>query len=931
MASETVTVLFNDLVGSTELLSRVGEARADELRRELFALLREATEASGGREVKSLGDGSMVAFDGVAGGLACAVAMQQAVAARPQGAEPLAIRVGLAVGEADAEGGDYFGLPVVEAARLCAAAVGGEILTTGLMRTLARSRSEVVFEPVGSLDLKGLEDPVETWRVAWAPLPARPVPGRLISAAALNFVGRHSEHEQLAMAWKAVESGVRRVMLLSGEPGIGKTSLSARFATEVAEAGATVLYGRCDEDLAIPYQPWIEALTQLVAHAPEPVLVEHVAERGAHLVRLVPELGRRVAAEVPTAGDRDTERFVLFGCVADLLARVGQESPVLVVLDDLHWADRPTVQLLRHVISAEPLMRVGVLGTFRDSEVSAGHVVGELLAALHREQGVERFALRGLTDLDLLELLERVAGHEMTEQGLALRDAVLAETAGNPFFVVEILRHLSETGAIYQGVDGSWTSDADLQAVGLPISVKEVIGRRVAALGVESERVLAMGAVIGREFDVELLAAAAKVDDDVLIDLCDAAVVAAVLQRSGAPDRYTFSHALIEHTLYEALSPARRARAHRVVAEQLEVMRGGDPGQRIGELARHWAAAVQPTDTGKALHYAALAGARALAQLAPDEALRWYERAIEYLDREAQGDPRRRAEILIGLGDAQKQCGLPAHRETLLEAARIAEEAGAADLIVRSALTNNRGAFSIIGGVDHERIEVISRALAQATAPDDPDRARLLALASSERIYDTDLEERVRIADEAVGVARRSGDGAALVDAVTMAHAGLVHPSTLERRIPMTSEACRVADDLPDPARRFAAHSARWLNAIERGDGRGVIEHHARLDREVRLSPHATHRWQHLSHSATMLTLRGDLAGADAAAEAALALGMDTGQPDAMTQYAVQVTVIRVHQGRLHEMVPVIEQAIIDVPALVAYQAALAYTSRDGG
>ena len=147
----------------------------------------------------------------------------------------------------------------------------------------------------------------------------------------------------------------------------------------------------------------------------------------------------------------------------------------------------------------------------------------------------------------------------------------------------------------------------------------------------------------------------------------------------------------------------------------------------------------------------------------------------------------------------------------------------------------------------------------------------------------------------------------------------------------MTSEACRVADDLPDPARRFAAHSARWLNAIERGDGRGVIEHHARLDREVRLSPHATHRWQHLSHTATMLTLRGDLAGADAAAEAALALGTDTGQPDAMTQFAVQVTVIRCHQGRLHEMIPVIEQAILDVPALVAYQAALAYACAMGG
>ena len=208
-----------------------------------------------------------------------------------------------------------------------------------------------------------------------------------------------------------------------------------------------------------------------------------MAERGAHLARLVPELARRVAMEVPTATGGDAARFVLFGCVADLLERSGQESPVLVVLDDLHWADRPSVQLLRHVIGAEPSMRVGLLGTFRDSEVTAGHPVGELLAALHREQGVERIGLRGLTDLDLLDLLERIAGHAMTDDGVALRDAVLAETEGNPFFVVEILRHLAETGAIYQDADGRWTSDADLRTIGLPVSVKEVIGRRLAALG----------------------------------------------------------------------------------------------------------------------------------------------------------------------------------------------------------------------------------------------------------------------------------------------------------------------------------------------------------------------------------------------------------------------------------------------------------------
>ena len=169
---------------------------------------------------------------------------------------------------------------------------------------------------------------------------------------------------------------------------------------------------------------------------------------------------------------------------------------------------------------------------------------------------------------------------------------------------------------------------------------------------------LGLAAVIGRDFDLPLLAAVAKIDDDELIGLCDAAVAAAVLQTtSGDQDRYTFAHALIEHTLYDGLSPARRARGHRTVAEQLEAIQGDAPGERTGELAHHWAAAVQPSDTAKAIHYATLAGARALDQLAPDEALRWYSQALELLDRDPQRGGRERAEILVGLGDAQRQCG----------------------------------------------------------------------------------------------------------------------------------------------------------------------------------------------------------------------------------------------------------------------------------
>ena len=188
----------------------------------------------------------------------------------------------------------------------------------------------------------------------------------------MNFVGRAAEYEQLTAAWKAtVASRERRVMLLSGEPGIGKTTLSARFAGQVYDEGAAVIYGRCDEDLGIPYQPWIEALARARAPRAGSRSSRRTSPSGARTsLRLVPELGRRVETEAPAALDADSERFVLFECVIDLLARTAAEYPVLLVLDDLHWADRPTIQLLRHVVLADRPMALGILGTFRDSDIT---------------------------------------------------------------------------------------------------------------------------------------------------------------------------------------------------------------------------------------------------------------------------------------------------------------------------------------------------------------------------------------------------------------------------------------------------------------------------------------------------------------------------------------------------------------------------------
>jgi predicted ATPase len=294
-----------------------------------------------------------------------------------------------------------------------------------------------------------------------------PLPLRVQAGLSDTFVGRIAERVRLEDAMKSAVVGDRYSNLLSGEPGIGKTTLAAAFARDAYLQGAIVLYGRSDEDLGIPYQPWVEVFTHLVTHLDETVLVDHVARRGGRLSHLVPDLRTRVALpmEKPSA-DVDAERYLLFGDVVDVLARVSERAPIVLVLDDLHWADKPTLQLLRHIVASPGALHLLIIATYRDSEVGASHPLSETLAALHREHRVERLALHGLDDADLLALLEGIAGHEMDDDGVALRDAIARETDGNPFFVSEILRHLADTGAIRQDADGRWFASVDVASLG---------------------------------------------------------------------------------------------------------------------------------------------------------------------------------------------------------------------------------------------------------------------------------------------------------------------------------------------------------------------------------------------------------------------------------------------------------------------------------
>ena len=269
--------------------------------------------------------------------------------------------------------------------------------------------------------------------------------------------------------------------------------------------------------------------------------------------------------------------------------------------------------------------------------------------------------------------MEASAGHSMDASEMALRDELLAETDGNPFFAIEILRHLVETGAITES-GGHWVAQVDPRTHGLPVSVREVIGRRVERLGVDATPALAAAAVVGREFELALVAAASDLAEGALLDVIDSAVAAHVISEvPGAPDRFVFVHALIQHTLYDDLSAARRRRLHRRVAEALEAM-PGDPDDRVVDLARHWYASL-PDGVDKAYTYSVAAGERAQGCLAPAESVRWFAQALELVDRLESEPERARCDVLVRLGTAQRLAGDATFRDTLLDAGRQAARA----------------------------------------------------------------------------------------------------------------------------------------------------------------------------------------------------------------------------------------------------------------
>ena len=906
----TAIVLFTDVVGSTELRSRLGDDAAEVVRRRHDRLVTEAIEANRGRLVKNLGDGLMATFAGASDAVAAAVRIQQALDRYNRSADSVVaveLRVGISAGDVAFEEGDCFGTPVIEAARLCGAARGGQILVTDVVRWLAGSTGGHRFAPIGALELKGLPAPVPAGMVTWEPLPQSSVPlPALLTDIGRIFVGREAQVERLEQLWKEAAAGERRVALLAGEAGVGKTRLAAELATRVHEGGATVLAGRCDEDLGVPYQPFVEALRHFVDHTPTADLTERLGRYGGELVRLMPELAERpFDLAPPLQSDPETERYRLFDAVATWLAAASAEGPVLLVLDDLQWAAKPTLLLLRHLLRSAVALRVLFVATYRDTDVGHGHPLREVVADLRRQVGLDRLSLTGLDPSAVVAFMEQDAGHSLDEGDILVAQAVYQETEGNPFFVREVLRHLKESGRLRRR-EGREEGPLAVDALGIPESVRDVVGRRLSRLSADTNEALRIAAVTGTEFELAVLQAVGEFADNVLLSAVEEATLARLTMETVPARRYRFAHALVRDTMYEELSAARRVALHRRVAEAIEAIHGGALDDYLPALAHHWSRASAPgAKPNRAIDYATRAGHRALSQLANDEAASYYRQALDLLVAgEVAGKDDHRLELLISLGEAQRRAGDPLSRQTLLGAVALAQALGDAEALARAAMANTRGVYWSTGltGADTERVAALEAAL--KAIGDEPTgvRARLLATLSLELVFTPDRHHRVQLSDEALRIARSLDDPAALAQVLVTRAWTINAPDTLGDRLAGVAELLTLAAELDDPVLKFRAHFLRARITLETGEFDDGNEHFekARAIAEELGQPtlRFTVSWLAVGH-----VFRSGLIGAaERVAQAAFEIGESSSQPDALQINLLQRCSIRLEQDRLGEL-----------------------------
>ncbi len=757
------------MVGSTDLANRVGDQECRFLLELHEGIVREEIARRRGREVKTMGDGFMLSFPEPRTALDAAVAIQRRL---PEEAPGVSVRMGLHAGEVIERGDDLFGATVNAAARISAHARGGQILVSEDLLPHAEGLDGPTLVDRGLYWLKGFPQRWRLHELGWGGKAVAPP-----DQARTPFIGRDEERADLRRHLDEALEGRGSLVLIGGEPGVGKTRLAEEVSWEADQRGARVLVGYCTQaEGGLPYMPWVAILEQAVARARSPeALRALLGESAGEIARIVPEI-RRLFGDIPPALDLppEQERRYLFNSIRDFIGRAAELRPMLLVLDDLHWADEPTLLLLEHVAESLDDVPLLVLGTYRDVELEVDRPLARTLEDLLRRRLAERISLKRLDEPAVAAMMAGLAGQDPPPEVVRV---VYAETEGNAFFVEEVVRHLMEEGRLIDEA-GRWRTDVLVDEVDVPESLRLVIGRRLQRLTEEGRKTLAAAATIGRGFDTDLLEAVAGTGEDQVLDALESAEAARLIAAADGGQRFEFSHELIRQTLLAGLSTLRRQRLHRKVAEAIEAGLGERADERAEELIHHLLNAGGGVDPGKLRRYLTVAGERAMAGAAWEEALGHFENALSLIE----GDPPARAQALVRLGLALRSLGrigdaASAWRQALDLYTELGDPEAVTELCARLGYELGYSGRAVEG------LEFVQRGLTVSGGMRNGARVRLLAGHLAYLAWAGDRRAALDTEEEALALARELGDpwleafvhgGRATADYLFMEFAGAV-------------------------------------------------------------------------------------------------------------------------------------------------------------
>ena len=643
----TVTILFTDVERSTDLGSNSGDITTRSLMRTHDEIVRGCISEHSGREIKTLGDGFMIGFASARRAVSCAVAIQRALSkARSTDGRPLPnVRVGLNAGEVIHDDEDMFGTAVAAASRITAQAKGGQVLASGVVKALVGRLPGIEFRDAGTHELKGFDEEWELLEVVWEHEHTARTAGRT------PFVGRDRERRQLCELLDEISNGKGALAMIGGEPGVGKTRLAEEVALEAERRGFRTLTGRCyDTDAPAPYLPFVELLEAASKDVDRETFRMALGDAAGEIAKVMPQL-RNLYDDIPPGLElpSEQERRYLFNSIGEFVERASSVTPLVVILDDLHWADEPSLALLESIARRLQEMPVVVLGTYRNMELDLHRPLAGTLDQLHRHHLAERITLKRLSEKGVEAMLTQLAGSSPPRE---LVKIIYEESDGNAFFVEELFRHLSEENALLDD-EGNWRTDVSLHQINVPEGVRLVIGRRLERLDESSVKILTVAALLGRTFEYELLLDVAGVDEDDVLDAIEQAqrlTLIAPLGSLPSETRYEFVHELIRQTLIGGMALPRRQRLHLKVAAAMEKMYDASLAERATEVLHHLYQAGAATSE-QAIRLLLLAGTRAQESAAFEDSLRYFEEALALIDPE---DRRAKARALVGVGHAQR-------------------------------------------------------------------------------------------------------------------------------------------------------------------------------------------------------------------------------------------------------------------------------------